>query len=214
MKAVIISGGRAPSFKLIKKQISKDKDTVIICADSGADCLYRYGLTPHYIIGDLDSINKECLNFFKKEKQVEFDIYPSHKDFTDTYLALKKAAELKCDEVTFLGCTGTRMDHFLGNLGLLKKCLDNNIKASIQDDNNKIIITDKNMIIEGEENSCFSLQAFWGEVSALSIKGCRYELHNYDLFPGDSLTVSNEFADSKVYISFSSGILLVMFCND
>lgn len=92
--------------------------------------------------------------------------------------------------------------------------MDNNIKASIMDDNNKIIMTDKDMVIEGEKNSCFSLQAFGGEVHALSIRGCKYQLHNYDLFPEDSLTVSNEFIDSKVDISFSSGILLVMFCSD
>lgn len=212
MKAVIISGGKAPSLNLIKKQISKD--TVIICADSGADCLYEYDITPHYIIGDLDSINKKCLEFFKSKKQVKFDVYPSHKDFTDTYLALKKAMELRCSEITFLGCTGTRMDHFLGNLGLLKNCLDNNIKSSMLDDNNKIFITDSNMTIDGKKGSYFSLQAFWGEVSSLSIKGCKYELHNYNLFPGDSLTVSNEFEDSRVYVSFSSGILLVMLCND
>lgn len=212
MKGIIISGGNAPSLKLIKSEITEQ--SLIICADSGADCLYNYKIIPTYIIGDLDSIKQETLIFFENDNNVVFEKYLPEKDYTDTYLALDKAISLGCDEIVFLGCTGTRLDHFLGNLGMLKKCLLQNIKASIKDNNNIILMTNNNITISGQQGSYFSLQPYCSVVNCLSIEGCKYELSNYNLFLGDSLTISNEFKESTVKISFSSGILLVMICKD
>lgn len=212
MKCIIISGGNAPSRCLLQSEM--EEASIIICADSGADCLLKYNITPHYIVGDLDSIKQETLTFFEKDNNVIFEKYLPEKDYTDTDIALDKAISLECDKVVFLGCTGTRLDHFLGNLGMLKKCLLQNIKSSIKDDNNTILITNDNIIIKGEKGSYFSLQPYCSVVNCLSIEGSKYELYNYNLFLGDSLTISNEFKDNNVKISFSSGILLVMICKD
>lgn len=62
MKAIIVSGGSAPSRKLIEEEI--DEDSILICADGGANCLYEYKIIPDYLIGDFDSIDKNVLTFF------------------------------------------------------------------------------------------------------------------------------------------------------
>ena len=53
------------------------------------------------------------------------------KDFTDTAEAINLAIELKSTEITIIGAIGTRIDHVLANIHILKKSLDKNIKTKI-----------------------------------------------------------------------------------
>ena len=48
----------------------------------------------------------------------------------------------------------------------------------------------------------------------LNIINAKYNLKNYDLFMGDTTTVSNEFIDEKMYIEFESGKVLVIYSKD
>lgn len=207
MKAVIVSGGAPPSVELIKKELAEP--CYLICADSGANYLYKYNIVPNYLIGDFDSIDKEVLSYFSNKK-CNIEKYPKDKDFTDTELALLKAKELKVDKVVFLGCTGSRLDHTLANLGLLLKCLNSKIEACIKDNNNTISMINCSTEITGERKSSFSLLAYNEPVVGLSIEGAKFDLNNYYLDIGDGLTVSNEFLDNSVRISFISGTLLVI----
>lgn len=68
MKAIIIAGGKAPSKELLKEEM-KDY-SYIICADSGANCLYEYGITPDFILGDMDSIDKKLFLILKKREYI------------------------------------------------------------------------------------------------------------------------------------------------
>ncbi len=211
MKGIIISGGSPPTKELLEKEISTS--SIIIGADSGANILYEYGLKPDILLGDFDSIDKKVLEYYKN-LDCNIDIYPSEKDFTDTELAFNKATELSCDEICFLGCTGSRMDHFLGNLGLLKRCLKKGINAYIKDDNNYIFLTDKSLVLKGNRGQTFSLQAYSDVVKNLSIHNAKYKLENYDLTLGDPMTVSNEFLDTDVEVVFDEGFLMILFTCD
>ncbi|OFI07677.1 thiamine pyrophosphokinase [Clostridium acetireducens DSM 10703] len=211
MKTVIVAGGSPPSFDLINKEL--EDATYLVCADSGANCLYNYNIKPHYLIGDFDSIDKNVFDFYKKESCI-IEMYPKDKDDTDTELCIKKAIELFSDEIVLLGCTGSRLDHILGNIGLLLRCLNLNIKASIRDNNNIIFISNKPLSVKGEKGEDFSIQAYCNEVKGLTLRGCKYELTNYNLKIGDPLTISNQFLDDLVHIDFKTGIILIMFSKD
>lgn len=211
MKIVILSGGTPPSCELIKKELNDS--SFLICADSGANCLFEYSIFPDYLIGDFDSISKEAMEFFK-QNNTTIERYPREKDSTDTQIALEKAISLGADEIVFLGCTGGRIDHTFGNLGLLKKCLDLKVNAYLTDDKNIIFITGKPIEISGFAGECFSIQAFGSKVRNLTIRNAKYELFNYELCFGDPLTISNEFIGKGVNIEFDEGILLIMFCKD
>lgn len=211
MKVLIVSGGTTPSIELISKEI-KDV-SLIIAVDRGGNCLYKYNIIPKYVVGDFDSIDKEVLMFFKSKNCI-VEKYPSHKDFTDTEIALNKALELKADEIVFMGCTGSRLDHVLANLGMLLKCSNLNVKAYIKDKNNTIELLNSSKLIKGYPGQTFSLHAYCGCVKNLSIIGAKYELNNYDLCMGDGRTVSNEFLDGAVSIMFQHGKLLLMKSTD
>lgn len=211
MKAVIVSGGTAPSFELIKNELIDC--SLIICGDSGANCLKKYKIEPNYLIGDFDSVKPDVLEYFKNTDCI-IEKYPKDKDFTDTCLCMQKAISSGADEITFLGCTGTRIDHLLGNIGLMRKCLENGVKAYIKDNNNTIFITDKPIVLKKLSARYFSVHAYSEIVDSLTIKNAKFPLENYNLSIGDPLTISNEFLDNDVIIEFNSGLLLIMICKD
>ncbi|MCI1943863.1 thiamine diphosphokinase [Clostridium luticellarii] len=211
MKAVIVSGGHAPSKELIKGEL--DGKSILICADGGGNCLYKYNIIPEYLIGDFDSIDRNVLEFFEK-KNCTVEKYPKAKNATDTEIVIDRALELKADEIVLLGVTGSRVDHLLGNLGMLLKCNLKGVKAYIKDEHNTVELIDKPITIEGSEGESFSLHAYCDIVSNLSIIGARYKLHNYNLKLGDGRTISNEFLKSSVNITFDSGRLLLIRSRD
>ena len=137
MKVVIIGGGTPPSKKLLEEELADAK--VLICADGGGNCLHKYKIVPEYLLGDFDSIDKEVLEFFIDSNCI-IETFPTEKDCTDSEICFEKAIQLKATSITMLGFTGSRLDHFLGNLGLLKKSLSLGVKSIIRDDNNKIFI--------------------------------------------------------------------------
>lgn len=212
MKAVIIAGGQMPSSDIVKEEV-KDAE-YIICADRGAEVAYKYGIEPNDIIGDFDSIDKSILQSFK-DRNVSIIKFPVEKDDTDTSIAVEEVLKKKVNEVVLLGATGTRMDHVLGNVGLLVKFLKHNVKCYIRDNNNIILLTDKNITLKYRGYKYFSLLSYGETVKELTIQGGKYPLNNYELKLGDPLAVSNEFLlDKNVNIKFKNGLLLIVESRD
>ncbi|WP_291632748.1 thiamine diphosphokinase [Clostridium sp.] len=211
MKVIIISGGKPPSKELLIKEIMAN--TFLIGADSGANCLYDYNIKPNLLVGDFDSIDKKVLEYFKKNNCI-IDIYPEEKDFTDTEIAVEKALCMKPKEIVFLGCTGSRVDHLLGNIGMLKICLENGIKACIKDENNNIRLIDAGTTLKGTVGDTFSVQSYGDEIIGLTIEGAKYPLNDYNLKVGQSITISNEFAAPLVQLKFKAGTLMIILSSD
>jgi thiamine pyrophosphokinase len=211
MKVIIISGGNPPTQKLLMKEITED--TFLIGADSGANCLYDYNIHPDLLVGDFDSIDKKVLNYFKKNNCI-IDIYPTEKDYTDTEIAVKKALSMKPNEIVLLGCTGSRIDHLLGNIGMLKICLENGVNASVKDENNNIRLIDTSTSLKGTVGEIFSVQSYGDEIVGLTIEGAKYPLTDYNLKIGESITISNEFVTPLVELKFKTGTLMVILSAD
>ncbi|MFA9398607.1 MAG: thiamine diphosphokinase [Clostridiaceae bacterium] len=206
MNCLIFSGGKSPNYKTVSKYLD---DSKIIAADSGGEFLYNNRIKPDFLIGDFDSISQEALDYFI-DLDVDLIRLNKDKDYTDTYIAVQKAIELKPDKIFIFGGTGTRLDHTLGNINILLYLLKKKIEAYIIDDNNMLFLSDKDIVINGNKNENLSLFSFGNKVSNLSIKNSKYELENYDLVFGDSLCISNEFLNKDININFDQGILLIM----
>lgn len=211
MKTLIICGGQPPSKKLLEEELIDCN--FIICADKGGEILYNYGIKPDLILGDFDSISKEVLEYYKAQN-ILLGEFPPEKDFTDSYAALEKAIEIGSSEVGFLGCTGSRMDHVLGNLGLLLHSLNSGLEAYIRDDKNIIKLTNKPQVIRPKGYNYFSLISYGSSVTGITLKGAKYPLNNYNLKLGESLGISNEFEETEVNINFKEGLLLIIQSNE
>lgn len=78
MKACILLNGKIEDLNFLKKTIDKENYDYIICADGGANFLYKIKVVPDYILGDLDSVELKVKNYFK-EKGVNFKKFPERK---------------------------------------------------------------------------------------------------------------------------------------
>ena len=71
-----------------------DKNSYIICADSGYGYAREYGITPGLIIGDFDSYRGNLPD------DIPVVTMPSEKDDTDTGLCISYAIEHDFDDIT------------------------------------------------------------------------------------------------------------------
>lgn len=209
MRCLIVSGGTPPSKEIFKEEVQLSQ--LLIAADKGAETFYQNNIKPHYVLGDFDSINAKILEFLVDSNIISFN---PEKDFTDSELAVNKAIELGAKEIVLLGFTGTRVDHTIANIGLLKRCLELNIKAYIRDCYNKIMVVNKETTFTGKSGQIISFQALGANVENFSIRGAKYELEGYKLSFGDPRTISNEFCCNPITIDFNNGYVLVIFSRD
>ena len=209
MRVLLVAAGDRPDIDLLNKYLNCSAKTIAI--DKGAEVFIDNNLKPDYVVGDFDSISEK---YNDKIKNLEKYIYPSEKDYTDSDIAIRLAFKLQATEIIMLGMTGGRVDHMLGNLGLLDRCLKNNVRAYIIDKNSKIFLVDKKVLLDGEKNEVISFYPFGETVKGLNIKNAKYELEDYDLDPFESLCNSNEFIGGKMDVSFKFGKLLVIYSKE
>lgn len=209
MKILMVAAGKAPSKELFEKYIKYCDKTIAI--DKGTEVFIENNITPDYVVGDFDSIDAKYL---EKVRSFKFSEFPEVKDYTDSDIALRQAIKLNSSEIIMLGMTGKRLDHFFGNIGLLKTALKKKIPAYIIDDINTIFLKDESFSIKKNYGENVSFYALDETVKNLSIENAKYELENYDLDPFESLCNSNEFLDKEININFTKGKLLVIYSKE
>lgn len=211
MDTLIVTGGNA-DINLIKKYLLQNQFKTIIAADKGLEALNKINITPNYIIGDFDSVNSKILEQYKN---IPVTYLKPEKDFTDTHMALKLAIKQGAKNITIIGATGTRIDHSLANIHILKEALDNNIEAEIIDKNNKIQLINKNTKIKkNNEYKYISLIPLTTKVSNVTLEGFKYSLNNATLKIGESIGVSNEQIEEESNIKIEEGILILIYSKD
>jgi thiamine pyrophosphokinase len=210
MKTVIICSGEIYDYSFCLDEVqSADR---IICADGGTRHAINMRLTPDVIIGDMDSSAALYIEQYKK-MGVEVIQYPKDKDKTDTHICVEFALAFST-EILLLGATGSRIDHMLANISLLKLGIDKSIPISMMDNKNHISMIDKSIVIKGKKGSFFSLIPFSEKVEGLSTKGAHYELTDAVMQLGDPYGVSNYFEDETVEVTIKKGFLLVIKSED
>lgn len=210
MRILILSGGDPPEEAFFRRML--ERADFLIAADRGAEFLRTHAIVPDLLVGDFDSISRETLTWMEARTSVVH--YDAVKDFTDTEAAMEEALRRSPKELHLFGCTGHRVDHFLGNLGLLARALEQGISAFLWDRHNKIFLMDRGGTIAKDFGDYVSFQGFRGTVEGLVLTGAAYPLKDYDLVMGDPRTVSNEFLGPTMDIGFRRGTLLVVQSKD
>ncbi|MBQ8923929.1 MAG: thiamine diphosphokinase [Lachnospiraceae bacterium] len=214
---IIVSGGSIDD-EVLKNIFNEHKNAYIIGVDKGLDTLYRYGIKPKLAVGDFDSVScKINKNQIYENCDNVMELNPE-KDYTDTHVAIEKALELKPEHITILGATGGRLDHFLGNLNLLKICLDKDVYADIIDKQNRIrLINEKKELIIRRKalyGKYVSVIPFSDCVSGITLSGFKYNLSDASLRNDETLGISNELVKEEGLIKVGKGYLLVLETKD
>ena len=213
MKTLIITGGNS-NIKFTKEYLKKYSFDLIIAADRGLEVLDKLNIKPNYIIGDFDSINKQVLKKYENGKFSIIKLNPE-KDFTDTHTAVNLAIQNNASKITIIGAIGTRIDHTISNIHILKEALDKNIECEIVNENNKIKLINKNTVLKKDNNFKYiSLIPLTTNVIGVTLKGFKYEIENADLQIGKSLGVSNEQTKDLATIEIEDGILILIISKD
>ena len=75
MKVCIVLNGEIKDYNKTKEIIHKENYDYIIGADGGCNHLFKMNIIPNYIMGDLDSINRDVIEYYKN-KNVIFETIP------------------------------------------------------------------------------------------------------------------------------------------
>ncbi|MFA5905556.1 MAG: thiamine diphosphokinase [Desulfobacula sp.] len=211
MKCVIIANGDLEYSEDMARIISQAR--LIVCADGGTRHLKALNILPHIIIGDFDSASPEDKLFFE-EKKIKIISYPSQKNETDSELCVSWALLNHATDITILGGTGTRLDHTLANIYLLKKLARLHIPARIINKNNTIHIVTDHIEVKGQPGEFLSILPISETVTGITLKGLEYPLVDATMEMGSSLGISNAFKETNATISLREGILMVIQSKD
>lgn len=211
MKAVIVCSGSIEDYSCYDKYFSNAG--IVIGVDGGARHLRNFGILPHILLGDFDSILPQDLEFYR-ENGVELHKYKSEKDASDTEIAVELAIQKGYETIIILGGLGSRFDHSLANIFLLKMIMDNGCKGIIANESNEIYLVRDRIEIHHEKAWKVSIIPVTETVEGISNVGLYYPLKNQTLKMGTSRGVSNEFESETAEISLEKGLLLVIKSKD
>lgn len=201
-KIAIIANGyiKNPKFH---KDLLKDAD-IIICADGGANNAKKIGVTPNYIIGDLDSASKSSIELFKDKSKI---IKDDNQDNTDLEKALSLAETLNPSEILIMGAIGDRIDHTIANIMCLTK-INSDIKAQIIDEKNIIELVENSADISGDKNDIISIVPIT-DISNLCYTGLKWNVENLNTNIG-WFGISNRLEEKNANVSLSNGKILLI----
>ena len=168
MKACIITGGRL-NHSFVESKIAEYNYDLIIAVDHGADFFANKECRPHHVVGDMDSATLVTKEEIATWKGCTLHKFPAEKDETDTELAISLAIEKNATEIHIYGATGTRIDHVLGNIHIMKRALDANVVCYMIDEHNRIrlIRGTINLSKQQQFGKYVSLLPWQGEVSGV-----------------------------------------------
>lgn len=206
-KVGIIGNGEADNKYFCRRYISNLN--LLIAVNGGTKNCYKLGITPDLIMGDVDSLPKKILNFYKK-KEVRILSFPVEKDKTDTELAIEMALEFQPKEIYLFCMLGKRIDHMLCNIFIMEKIIRKSIKAIILNNETRMELINKNTRIDGKIGSIVSFISLSKKSDGISLKGFKYNLINGSLLRSQSMGISNIIKTNNAKIYIKKGLILMI----
>ncbi|GBE28699.1 thiamine pyrophosphokinase [bacterium BMS3Bbin03] len=197
---LIFANGEPTQKKWVKSYLAGTP--LIVAADGGANHLIHLGISPDFIVGDLDSVTADTLNHYPNAKTV----LREDQNFTDLEKTLQFCLERETSEIIVFNATGGRADHALANLGLLQT-FSRVVDISFVDNNFTIRIIRSAVVLETQPGQILSLIAIQ-PVSGITVQGVEFPLQNAELEWGGR-GVSNSVTETQVSIQIGRGELFL-----
>ncbi|MCK9280350.1 MAG: thiamine diphosphokinase [Melioribacteraceae bacterium] len=201
---LIIGNGKTPVKKEINYLGEIGYDT-IICADGGANYTYKNKIIPDFIIGDLDSIDKNVYKYYKDKSKI---IHIKRQNDTDIEKVIKFLISKKEKKALLIGGTGDRIDHSICNLSIICKYF-NQIEISILHENTFLIPIKGMHTYKSFKGEIVSLFGFDKKLR-VTTKGLKYKLNNDSLVFGVNESLSNISTANNFTINAEKGIVFVI----
>jgi thiamine pyrophosphokinase len=208
MRAILFANGVLENWPE-NLTIHADRD-LIIAADGGSAHCRRRSITPHVVVGDMDSIGAEDLSRLQSNG-VEIIRHPSRKDHTDLELALRLALERGADRLIVLGGLGLRWDMTLANVLVLAAPFLKDSDVRLLDGRYELACLHggQSRVLDGQPGDVLSLLPLSDNTCGVTLQGLEYPLQNAAIPMGATLGVSNSFTHKQATVSLQTGLLLV-----
>jgi thiamine pyrophosphokinase len=204
-RAIIFANGHLPSIQAARRLLREDD--YLIAADGGTHNALALGVTPHVVVGDMDSITNEDILMLEKAG-AQIYRHPAEKDETDLELALRFVIEGKFGEIVILGGLGGRFDQTLGNVSILADPSLAGIDIRLDDGIEEVFLIDQSARIDGIPGDVISLLPSGQLVEGVITNGLRYPLHDETLYSYRARGISNVMLDREASISLKHGTLI------
>jgi thiamine pyrophosphokinase len=205
MRAVVFANGIL-EYPTMAADLLSSED-FIISADGGLRHIRDMGLVPHLLIGDLDSIGEEDLDWLQ-DRNVEIVKFPEEKDFTDLELALREAKKRGFNEIMIAAALGGRIDQTLANLSLLSLPELSGCRVWLDDGLNEVHMIRDALTIQGRAGDIVSLLPLYGPVPGVVTHDLKYPLKAETLSPGQTRGISNVMLSQQAGVEIEAGALL------
>jgi len=182
-------------------------DDLVIAADGGGAHCRRLGITPGVILGDLDSLHQDDLEYWS-EQGVQIIHHDRRKDETDLELALLQAQSVGRDEALVLGGLGGRWDHTFANLLLPAYHRLEDLRVTFWHSGLWIYLVRRSRQIHGLPGQTVSLIPVGGDVHGVTTHGLEWPLNGETLAFGATRGVSNVLVEDTATVQVRHGILL------
>ena len=182
---------------------------LIVCVDGGLSHCLAAGLTPDWLVGDLDSVPQHHLDAIEGAS-VERYSFPPEKDASDLQLALQLLADAEIDEVFLHGVSGGRTDHHLFNWLLpLHRTWPFVMHYEDAWTRATVVRPGQAFRVTLDAPTSFSVLPLC-DARGVTVSGARYPLDDALLRPGDTLGLSNEIDCGTLEVHVIAGVLLVL----
>jgi len=202
---LVVASGNIDDRKWLCHQC--DLADSIVAADGGTNHLAAVGRAPDVIVGDLDSVDAESLNWAVKQG-AEVERHSVDKDETDLELALARACASSPEEIRIAGAGGGRSDQHLANILLLPRFSSEGRSISLIEPGQCTFIVDRDSRISGRPGDYVSLIPLEGDCLGCSTSGLKWNLQDETLLFGHTRGVSNQLACREGYVEVGQGSLL------
>lgn len=215
MKVLIIAGGSI-DMQWAGGFLKMHKYDKIIAVDGGLSAANLLGLCPDLIVGDFDTVSKALLDEYVAlgDDRCKVIRLNPEKDDTDTQCAMNKAMDAGAKEIHILGGTGSRMDHTLSNVYMLKMAYDRGVHAVMYDKINKLSVIANRTVLhkDNDYGRYVSFMQLEGPVKNVTLTGFKYNVENFDFDTSKEyrMAVSNEFIEDTATVDMSEGMFIVM----
>lgn len=175
---------------------------IVVAVDGGLNHLKNF--TPHYIIGDFDSIDKKLLENINSNV-----IFKNNQDESDFLFALKYITKKysNIENIDVICATGDRIDHTICSIFTLIN-FDVNIKI-IGINENIYVLKNNTINLKTKINTTISIIPLT-DIKNIKSSGLKWEYNNNNLSLGFVNGISNLSTKEDIFISVESGIVLIV----
>lgn len=176
----------------------------LVAADGGADHLARIGLRPDAVVGDLDSITRPVRAWVGEERLL---LRPDQ-DSTDLEKTLTHVFDvLGARRLTVLGALGGRVDHTVGNLGLVAR-LALGADLVLREAASEVVAVAGSAELAAAAGETWSAWTFDPGVR-VTLEGFRWPVHDLPLAAGGRPSISNLALADRVRVATRGGPVLL-----